>query len=203
MGSAWEPFSLSDSPEDQGQADGSADSPGSHGSGRALGWASAWGRRRSGVPWPVCGSSGESRDPRVAGMVGGRTVDTAGGHDWRWDGGRTHWEAAPGAANSFTRCTFSISALICIDARHWPQRAPEPAAECVTRKNAMQIIRYVPRSPGLACVNPGAARNLSLRARRRPRTAPPRRPLGSPVRWRAARTTPALGHLSQRLGLRL
>ena len=198
-----EPSSLIDSPEDQGQADGSAGSPGSHGSGGALGWALAWGRRRSGVPGQVCGSCGESREPRVAGMVGGRTVDTAGGHNWRWDGGRTHWEAAPGAANSFTRYAFSISALICIDSRHWPQRAPDPAAGCVTRKSAMQIIRYVPRSPGLARVNPGAARNLSPRARWSPGTAPPRRPLGSPVRWRAARTTPAWGHLSQRLGLRL
>lgn len=126
LGSAWGHSSRSDSPGDQGQEGGFASSPGSRGSAGPPGWASASGWCRSGVPAPVGGPCGGSRGPRVAGVVGGRTVDTGGGCDWR----RVRWEDSRGSCSRSgqfsTNGAFSSSALICIDARHWPSEIPPP-----------------------------------------------------------------------------
>lgn len=142
LGSAWGHSSHSDSPGDQGQEGGFASSPGSRGSAGPPGWASASRWCRAGVPAPVGGPCGGGSGPRVAGVVGGRTVDTGGGCDWR----RVRWEDSRGSCSRSgqfsTSGAFSSSALICIDARHWPSEIPRPRRPVRNPKERYEPLRH-------------------------------------------------------------
>lgn len=194
-----EPSSLSDSPGAQGQVGGSAGPPGSRGYAGTPGWASASGRRRSGVPGAAGESCGGRRGPRVAGAGSGRPVDTGGGCTWRLARGKTTGEADSRATNSRPACAFD-SPTICISSTRLALRtARAPPLAAYSGRALCKRAVTPPRIPGLAQINSRAA------------VAPPTRerevrghlPRGAPQDLRPGCGSHGRGgHLSQRPGLR-